>query len=405
MAEYKGIEYLRAKLNKKRARVQRRYAYYEMKHLVKDLGISTPPQLKAWNSSLGWCSRAVDELADRLVFKEFQNDNFGLNEIYSNNNADVLFDSAIIGALITSCDFIYISEDDIGYPRMQVIDGGNATGIIDPITNMLTEGYAVLQRDDKTGAPVVEAYFIPGCTYIYTKGERTPQAYPNAAPFALLVPIINRPDARRPFGHSVISRSCMDLQTMAIRTLKRSEISAEFYSFPQKYINGLAEDAELDKWSTAMSALLQITRDEDGEKPVIGQFQQASMTPHLDMLKMCASAFAGQTGLTLDDLGFPTANPSSYEAIKAAHESLARTGRKCQRTFGTGFLNAGYLAACVRDNRTYPREIFAETKPKFEPMFAADAQTLSGIGDAIIKIQQAAPGYLTEEKINDLLGL
>jgi Protein of unknown function (DUF1483). len=58
---------------------------------------------------------------------------------------------------------------------------------------------------------------------------------------------------------------------------------------------------------------------------------------------MFASLFAGETGLTLDDLGFVTSNPSSEGAIRAAHENLRLTARKAQRTFGTGFLNAAYL--------------------------------------------------------------
>ena len=80
-----------------------------------------------------------------------------------------------------------------------------------------------------------------------------------------------------------------------------------------------------------MATLIAITKDEDGDKPTFGQFMQQSMTPHVDHLKMFASMFAGETGLTLDDLGFPTANPSSADAIKAAHDSLRLTARAAMR--------------------------------------------------------------------------
>ena len=99
-----------------------------------------------------------------------------------------------------------------------------------------------------------------------------------------------------------------------------------------------------------MSSLLRIDKDEDGDKPTAGQFQTAAQTPHTEQLRMFAGLFAGETGLTLDDLGFPSQNPSSSEAIKAAHETLRLTARKAQRTFGVGLLNAGYLAACIRDD-------------------------------------------------------
>ncbi|MGJ1079105.1 hypothetical protein ACR77U_13775, partial [Enterococcus faecium] len=35
-----------------------------------------------------------------------------------------------------------------GFPLMRVIDGRHATGIIDPVTNMLKEGYAILEFDE-----------------------------------------------------------------------------------------------------------------------------------------------------------------------------------------------------------------------------------------------------------------
>ncbi len=79
------------------------------------------------------------------------------------------------------------------------------------------------------------------------------------------------------------------------------------------------------------------------------------MQPHNDQLKMFASLFAGETGLTLDDLGFATDNPSSAEAIAAAHENLRLTAKKAQRTFGSGFLNVDYLAVCLRDDYSYKR--------------------------------------------------
>ena len=106
-----------------------------------------------------------------MVFKEFTSDNFNINQIFQMTNPDTLFDSAVLSALISSCCFIYISPDDDGYPRLQVIDGGNATGIIDPITGLLKEGYAVLERD-KSNNVVLEAYFVPGRTDYVRRGER-----------------------------------------------------------------------------------------------------------------------------------------------------------------------------------------------------------------------------------------
>ena len=402
MENLAGIEALRNRLNQRKIRVDTRYRYYEMKNKIKELDISTPPKLKGVQTVLGWCGKAVDSMADRLMFREFAEDNFSINEIFQMNNPDTFFDSAILSALIGSCSFVYISKDDSGYPRLQMVDGRNATGVMDPVTGLLTEGYAVLERDS-ADQPKVEAYFTRGNTRIVE--GRSYWDIPNEVPYPLLVPIVNRPDVKRPFGHSRISRATMDIVNSAMRTVKRAEISAEFYSFPQKYVVGTSQDAEpLDKWKSAMSYMIEITKDEDGDKPTFGQFQQQSMTPHTEQLRMFAGLFAGETGLTLDDLGFPTENPSSAEAIKASHENLRLIARKSQRTFGTGFLNVGYLAACLRDDFPYERRQFYLTKPKWEPVFEPDAAALSSYGDGAIKINQAIPGYIDSDRMRDLAG-
>lgn len=405
MPEYKGIDYLRNKLSSKQLRINKRYSFYEMKHLAEDMKISTPPSLQWMMYVLGWCGKAVDSLADRLAFDHFANDAYGLTGIYRMNNQDVLVDSVILDALISACSFVYLTQDDSGAPMMRAIDAGNATGEIDPITNMLKEGYAVLERDTRSGVPTLEAYLVPFRTDVYENGTLT-RSYKHPAPYPLLVPIIYRPDTKRPFGRSRISRACMALQDGAARTIKRSEISAEFYSYPQRYVLGMDPEAErMDKWQATMAALLRIDKDEDGDKPVVGQFAQQSMTPHIEQLKMFAGAFAGETGLTLDDLGFPGANPSSYEAIKASHETLRLAARKAQSNFTTGLLNAGYLAACLRDGQSYKRNQLYEVKAVWKPIFEPDISSLSGVGDAVQKIQSSFPDYFTEDKLGELTGI
>ncbi len=405
MPDLYGVDYLRSRLAGKQQRVNLRYTYYEMKNAVRDFNITMPAEWNWLQEVLGWCAKSVDALADRLIFREFEEDNFAVNEIFRMNSRDVFFDSAILSALISSCCFVYISRDEAGYPRLQVIDGGNATGILDPITNLLTEGYAVLSRDARTGEPVLEAYFTENETVFYPKDGK-PYAVPNPAPAPLLVPVIHRPDARREFGRSRISRACIGIQQAALRTLKRAEVSAEFYSFPQKYVTGLSQDADaIDKWKATISTFLQFSKDEDGEKPVLGQFQQQTMTPYVDQLRMLASLFAGETGLTLDDLGFVTDNPSSAESIKASHETLRLYARKAQRDFSVGFLNVGYLASCVRDDFPYLRRQLYLTKPKWEPIFEPDAGMISSIGDGAIKLNQAVPNYFGKKNLRDLTGV
>lgn len=404
----KGIPYLQKKLDGKRNRVLLRYKFYEQKAFAPDLKISTPQGLEWLNNINGWCTKAVDNLADRLQFDGFGDDMFNFTEMFDQNNPDIFFDDAMLSALISSCSFVLVTrgtETQLGQRiRFQVIDGSNATGIIDDYTKLLTEGYAVLDRDDNDKVTRY-AYCVPGETHIFENGEEI-AVEKFSSGFCALVPIIYKPDAKRAFGHSRISRACMDYAKSAMRTIKRSEIAAEFYSFPQKYATGLSEDAEmLNTWQASMSALLTFTKDDNGDSPTLGQFQMASFTPHLEQLKAIASMFAGETGLTLDDLGFITSNPSSAEAIKAGHEGLRLAATKAQRCFGVGFKNVGYIGACIRDNEPYLREELFETKALWKPTFEPDAAMLSQIGDGVIKLNQAIEGFVDAEKMRRITGI
>lgn len=403
MADLLGMEWLRARLQAKAVRVGLRYSFYEQKNMFRSFNIVIPARWNALSVALGWATKAVDCLADRLVFREFERDFYGMNEIFRMNSADVLTDSAILAALISGCSFVYLSEGEHGEPRLQVIDGASATGVLDPITRMLTEGYAVLERDSSTGQPSVEAYFTPNETIIWR--GRDAEVYQNPTPYPLLVPVVHRPDAKRPFGHSRISRSCMAIQDAAARDLQRAEVSAEFYSFPQKYVTGLSQDAEMDNFKASISSFLSFTTDEDKNHPILGQFQQQSMTPFVDLLRMYAGLFAGESGLTLDDLGFPSVNPSSAEAIKANHETLRVAARKAQRDFEISLLNVGYIAACLRDGEPYARNQVYGTRVRWEPIFELDTNAIGLLGDAAIKLNQAVPGYVTEKLLRDLTGI
>lgn len=402
---YKGIDYLRRKLAIKQIRVKLRYEQYAMKHYDYSLGITIPTAIREqYKSVLGWCTKAVDSLADRLIFRGFANDNFEVNEIFQANNPDIFFDSAVLSSLIASCCFVYISKGEDGIPRLQIIEASDATGVIDPITGLLTEGYAVLQRDNNA-APILEAYFTDKETIFY-KGKEKPLSVPNKTGRPLLVPIIHRADAVRPFGRSRITRSAMYYQRYAKRTLERADVTAEFYSFPQKYVVGLSQDAEpMDTWKATVSSMLQFTKDDEGGTPSLGQFNTSSMSPFTEQLRTAAAGFAGEMGLTLDDLGFVSDNPSSVEAIRASHEGLRLAGKKAQRSLGSGFLNVAYVSVCLRDDFAYSRTAFMETKPKWEPLFESDASALGLIGDAALKLNQAIPGLVDEEMIRDYTGM
>src|SRR5574344_331658 len=97
----------------KRNRTLLRYDFYEQKKKAPDLGISTPEGLEWFTSINGWCTKAVDILADRLQFDEFEDDTFNFTDMFALNNPDIFYDDAILSALINACSFVYVSKGSV----------------------------------------------------------------------------------------------------------------------------------------------------------------------------------------------------------------------------------------------------------------------------------------------------
>lgn len=107
------LNFLRSKLASKILRVQVRYKQYEQKKFDPPLGVVIPPELsQRYRAVSGWCAKAVDALADRLIYRGVSDDIFDLTTVFTDNNPDIFFDSAILSALIASCSFVYISPAD-----------------------------------------------------------------------------------------------------------------------------------------------------------------------------------------------------------------------------------------------------------------------------------------------------
>lgn len=210
-------------------------------------------------------------------------------------------------------------------------------------------------------------------------------------------PLVFRPELERPFGHSRISRAVMALTDAAIRTVVRSEVSAEFYASPQRYILGADEDAFAggDRWQALMSRMLAIGLNEEGDKPEVGQFAQLTMQPHSEQLRTIAGLFSGETGMPLSSLGIVHDNPASAEAIYAEKEDLVIEANAANRVFGAGIRNAGVSAVMLRDGLSEVPDELKSLKAKWRNPATPSVVSAS---DAVVK-QVAAIPWLAESDV------
>jgi hypothetical protein len=136
--------------------------------------------------------------------------------------------------------------------------------------------------------------------------------------------LVNKPTFLKPMGQSRITRAVMSITDSAVREALRTEISAEFFTSPQKYLLGADADAfaATTKWEAYIGNIFAVGRDEDGNIPQFGQLSQGSMQPHTDYMRSLAARFSGETNVPISTLGVIHDNPASAEAIYAASEPL-----------------------------------------------------------------------------------
>jgi len=406
------MDLLRTLLDQWASKVRRnqvRMTYYDGKNRLRDLGISIPPQLKAVETVVGWPAKAVDALAHRIVFDGFvlpgdQEDPYGLSAAFSENEMQMELPQAITSALIHAVAFVSVTHGDTeaGQPEVlvQARSGMYGTGIWDRSTRSLRAALSVAAVSE-AGVPTEMVMHLPDRVghIVRSFGGRWSAVWRrNPVGRVLVEPLVYRPDLDRPFGRSRISRPVMSITDEAVRTVLRTEVSAEFYTAPQRYALGLEEDAfgeDGPGWVSVLGRMFTVGRDEEGEVPTVGQFPQQSMQPHNDHLRMIASRFSGETSIPLGSLGVVQDNPSSAEAIYAAKEDLVIEASDAGTAFGARLKRIGQNVVMLRDGLT---EVPAELR-RLEVNWQNPATpSVVSAADAVVK-QVAAVPWLAESPL------
>lgn len=336
-------------LNRKRARNELRRRYYEGHNVLKDLGISIPPQLRKVEVVVGWPAKAVDAMSRRTRLDGFTgggDEVRGIVEaIWEQNRLASEIPAAHTSALVHSCAFafVHVGDESLGEPPVlvTVASAEDATGTWDRRRRALRDALSVVDLDVASGQPTLMNLWLPNRVVALRRTangvfEASETVHGMGVPVEVLP---YRADLQRPFGRSRITRGVMYHTDSAVRTMLRTEVGAEFYNAPQRYALGVDDDAFTDAggnpspaWSVMLGRLLTLTRDEDGELPTVGQFAQQTMQPNVEQLRSIAMMFSGETSLPVGSLGVVQDNPESADAIRARNEELGIEIEHWQRT-------------------------------------------------------------------------
>ena len=418
-AEYKLLLDLITVWNNKRGNNQKRIEYYLGHNNLKNLGISIPKEMEGLlTENIGWAAKAVDALAVRSRFDGFVFDadsDFGLEKVLTENNFKLLYSQTVISELINSCAFMTVSKGEEDEPEVLVnaYSALTASAMWDTRNKCISSGLTVVDVKQKPN----EAQDEPIWVNLYTKthvweikrdniGEPwRAVGHEHQMGRPLIEPLVYRKELLRPFGRSRISRAVMSIIDNAVRTQARTELCAEFYSRPQRYLLGADEEAFKDqkKWDAYIGAIFAVSKDEDGDTPQYGQLAASSMQPHLDQLRSLASQFASETNIPVSELGVISDNPSSAEAIYAAKEPLIVEAEDLNASNGESLKNIGKMIIAILEDK--PFNALSEEQRNIQPMFKNPSRPSSAeMADSALKISQTIEWIKDTDVMLELLG-
>lgn len=398
----------------KRARNKLKTDYWDGKHKLDHIGFSIPPALRQLEEVVGWPAKAVQAHAERCMFDGFvskndSDDPYGIQRTLVENRFDIELPMAITSTMVHSCAFIAVTPGDVeaGEPEVLVMPKSAqwASGLWNWRTRALDAAFAVNDVDDY-GRPVEMTLYTTDRTirlHNTSTGWRLVDEHSHGLNRVPVETLAYRPTLDRPFGSSVISRPVMSITDDAVRTVLRSETSAEFYSAPQYLLLGADPDSFKDDdgnpipvWEFIIGRINLLSKDEDGDVPKLEQISQQSVQPHIEQLRELACRFAGETNVPVSSLGVVTDNPSSAEAMHAAEKDLVIDCAAATRVFGAALRRVGQDIVMMRSDG--PNEMDDELATLTARWRNPALPSVIDAGDAMVKLIGAFP-WLAETTV------
>lgn len=402
----------------KRERNLLRSVYYDGEMALKDFGISLPPQMRRIEAALGWTAKGIHAVTDRSRFEGFVSpaggdDPFGLDQIMYDNRFEVEFPAAEVSSAVHGCSFLTVTSGDVeaGEPEVLVMarSAEASAAIWDRRKRALRGFMSVVDVDDAGFATELVVYSPERIITVRRENRGWTVSYrDNPLKVVPVAPLVHKFELSRPLGHSRITRASMYYSDAALRTIVRSEVSAEFYSAPEYWLFGadVSQFAGQDRWTAIMGRIKALDTDpEDSNQPQLHRFNGASPQPHADQLRLWANLFADDQDLEVKFAD--SSNPSSADAIFAAKETLVTTTKDANALWGHGAVQAMQMAVQLRDGLdAVPADMRALraqfTDPAIvSPSARADAfsklsTSISGFGETQVGLEYAG---LSREQI------
>lgn len=388
-------------------------SYYDMKNDLRDLGISIPEGFLHVNCVVGWCRKAVSARTVRSRFDGFVVGGRTLdelNDLVRQNDLRARYRQAVQCALVHGLSAVTVMRGTDGQPgaKVRVYSANQFCALWDGARDRIKCG-VVLHDTDRTGRPTAYVFHFADAV-VTTRAVEDPDGdlhwvvesdEPNPMGRPMMELFVHAQEPDHPLGRSLITPELMGIVDKAMRDVLRMDIGAEFFTFPQRYLLGVADDffgdAEVataaQKFSAYVGGFLALTRDENGEVPSVGQFSPASADSFTRVFENDAQRFSGATNVPLGQLGVLSNTYTSSDALGAANDPLILEVEQLTDGFREPMAEVGRMMLAV--SRGVPTGELGEDGKYLEAYFPDPSMpTIAARADAWTKLGAADPSIV-----------
>lgn len=391
---------------------QTRMEYYEDKNKLKNIGLTIPcDYAKKIDTRVGWVAKAVDYLSARSIYDGITSadgDSDSVNEILNANDFAAEYMKAVPSQLVYGVGFWTVSKGGEDDDTSVVINYHNATSAAAlwdfrhkrVKCGFVVEDYELVRTDGSDDyRPCFVVFHTPKFVIELKREARnhwSAKRKLNLQNQCLMIAMPYRPNDTKPFGKSRVSGAAMAITDEMQRQIVRTSLHSESYSSGQKALLGVSDEQfdklQGQKFRAALSELLLITRDENGEVPQITAFAQQSMTPHIEAMQLLMSRMAAETAVPVAAYGLSSNGYTSTEALRASSDDLILEAESLNRNNGKAIVKIARLAYAIANNTTVDkltqeeRDIAVHWVDPSMPTAAAQA-------DASVKISSVATDF------------
>ncbi|MGP9487897.1 hypothetical protein ACT3R5_04920 [Glutamicibacter sp. AOP5-A2-7] len=407
-SERSKFEEMLRTIRQRSPRNQLRRNLHDSKRRLDRVGFSVPPHMVDFQTPLGWGEKTVSVPSSRIRPEGFRLPGNGteldeLQEVFDGRYVSRSLRGAIKSSLRHGPAFVFTASGDTSAGDPEVIiavrTAMQATCIQDSRTGIVTAALEVVSGNSVN-------MHVPGWILAIDRVDGRWVVVDEARQGHDVVgcePFVWDWDVDRPFGRSRITRPLIGAMERGVRTLLRMEVTAEFFSAPQRALLGASEEHftdesgnRIDLWKAITGgvwALPDVWDDEEGKlvRAQLQQLSQASMQPHSEMFKSIGLQVSSETSMPMSYLGIQENQPASADAIRAAEaDMLSLIEYQIELSYESAMLNLARKVLAVKRATSFAA-IERVTRGLSIRFADPGTPTVAARSDAALKYVQAFP--------------